>query len=286
MSTRVPFQQVDVFSAVPFRGNPVAVILDGNRLSKEQMQQIANWTNLSETTFVCEPTDPLADYRLRIFTPMSELKFAGHPTIGSAHAVLRHGLRPRTEGRLVQQCGKGLVSLQIEGDRVFLTLPEPKMQDIPSKQMRKLAGVLGVAPSEVRAGALVDVGVEWLTLQLANADQVRSISPDMAGVEEMTPPGATGIAVFGMEPPGSGTQVEVRAFAPAEGIPEDPVCGSGNGCVALLIRHLGLVEGAGYSARQGRTVGRDGRVEVRYSPGGEIMLGGHAVTCIEGAICL
>ena len=112
MTTR-PFQQVDVFTAVPFKGNPVAVVLDGNGLATAEMQAVARWTNLSETTFVCAPGDPGADYRLRIFTPGRELPFAGHPTIGSAHAVLRHGLRPRTPGRLVQECGKGLVSLRV-----------------------------------------------------------------------------------------------------------------------------------------------------------------------------
>ena len=120
------FQQVDVFTAVPFKGNPVAVILDGDALSSEQMQAIASWTNLSETTFVCAPSDNRADYRLRIFTPHRELPFAGHPTIGSAHAVLRNGFEPRVPGRLVQECGKGLVDIAIEGERLFLALPEPR----------------------------------------------------------------------------------------------------------------------------------------------------------------
>src|SRR5262249_12982082 len=121
MKTRA-FQQVDVFTAVPFKGNPVAVVLDGDGLAASEMQAIARWTNLSETTFVCAPDDSAADYRLRIFTPMHELPFAGHPTIGSAYAVLRHGRSPRTPGRLVQQCGKGLVPLRLEGDRIFLAL--------------------------------------------------------------------------------------------------------------------------------------------------------------------
>src|SRR6516162_8441353 len=120
----VSFQQVDVFTAVPFKGNPVAVVLDGDTLSSEEMQSIAAWTNLSETTFVCTPTDQRADYRLRIFTPKRELPFAGHPTIGSAHAVLRRGFKPRTAGRLVQECGKGLVDIKIDGERLFLSLPE------------------------------------------------------------------------------------------------------------------------------------------------------------------
>jgi PhzF family phenazine biosynthesis protein len=116
----LPFQQVDVFTGSPFKGNPVAVVLDGDGLSTTEMQAIACWTNLSETTFVCTARDPSADYRLRIFTPVRELLFAGHPTIGSAHAVLRHGRSPRTPGRLVQECGKGLVTLRLDGDRIFL----------------------------------------------------------------------------------------------------------------------------------------------------------------------
>src|SRR5262245_59289759 len=128
MST-LPFQQVDVFTAVPFKGNPVAVVLDADGLSTPEMQAIAGWTNLSETTFVCAPTDPAADYRLRIFTPRSELPFAGHPTIGSAHAVLRHGRAPRRLGRLVQECGKGLIDLRIDGDRLFLALPAPAFRE-------------------------------------------------------------------------------------------------------------------------------------------------------------
>ncbi len=117
MNHQVPFQQVDVFTEIPFKGNPVAVILDGNELSTEEMQSIANWTNLSETTFVCKPTDPQADYRLRIFTPNSELPFAGHPTIGSAFAVIQHGIKPKTAGRLVQQCGSGLVTIFVDENK-------------------------------------------------------------------------------------------------------------------------------------------------------------------------
>src|SRR5499425_2838114 len=122
------FQQVDVFTAVPFKGNPVAVVLDGDTLSSEEMQSIAAWTNLSETTFVCAPSDQRADYRLRIFTPRRELPFAGHPTIGSAHAVLRQGGKPKALDRLVQECAKGLVDIKLDGERLFLALPEPQFR--------------------------------------------------------------------------------------------------------------------------------------------------------------
>lgn len=286
MKHQIPFQQVDVFSAVPFKGNPVAVVLDDNGISAEQMQAIANWTNLSETTFVCKPTDPRADYRLRIFSPRNELPFAGHPTIGSAYAVLQNGLKPKTEGRLVQECGKGLVSIHIDGDRLFLTLPKPVLRDIPDGELAEVAKALGVPMRNVRARATVDVGVAWMTLQLSDAEEVRRLQPDMARLAALTPPGVSGVTVFGLAPAGTGPQIEVRSFAPSEGVPEDPVCGSGNGCVAALVRQFWLIGESAYVASQGHCVGRDGRVEVRFREDGTILLGGHAVTCIQGTLCL
>src|SRR5215831_12070445 len=147
---RLAFQQVDVFTDVPFKGNPVAVVLDGDRVSSAAMQSIAAWTNLSETTFVCAPTDPRAVYRLRIFTPRRELPFAGHPTIGSAHAVLRHGLTPRVPGRLVQECGKGLVDIRIDGERLLLALPEPQFREPTQSQLAAVAAGLGVKTADIQ----------------------------------------------------------------------------------------------------------------------------------------
>jgi len=279
-----PFQQVDVFSAIPFKGNPVAVVLEADRLSTDRMQAIANWTNLSETTFVCTPSVPQADYRLRIFTPKNELQFAGHPTIGSAHAVLRNGLKPKTAGFLVQECGKGLVTLRVEGERLFLAVPTPVLRDVPAAQLSELAAALGVPPDSVRANAVVDVGVAWITLQLADGDVVRQLRPDQARIRALTPPGAVGVTVFGLAQAGTHPDIEVRSFAPAEGVPEDPVCGSGNGCVAALVRRERLIPRSRYVASQGRCVGRDGRVEVQFGDDETIWLGGHAVTCVEGAL--
>ncbi len=284
LSGRFPFQQVDVFSAVPFRGNPVAVVLDADPLSGEQMQAIAGWTNLSETTFVCTPASALADYRLRIFTPKSELQFAGHPTIGSAHAVLRNGLKPKSAGRLVQECGKGLVRLEIEGGRLFLALPTPALSDVPESQINALAAALGIAANSVRAKATINVGVAWITLQLADAGCVRQLQPDQVRIRALTPPGVAGVTVFGLAPRGASPNLEVRSFAPAEGVPEDPVCGSGNGCVAALVRRERLITGSTYVASQGCCVGRDGRVEIRFGADGTIWLGGDAVTCLEGTL--
>ena len=280
----LPFQQVDVFSAVPYKGNPVAVVLDADALPAEEMQAIARWTNLSETTFVCTPASPRADYRLRIFTPNSELQFAGHPTIGSAHAVLAKGLRPKAAGRLIQECGKGLVTLSIDGERLFLALPTPALRDVAASHLSELAAALELAANGVRASAIVDVGVAWITLQLADAGLVRGLMPDQARIRALTPPGVVGVTVFGLASPGTQPEVEVRSFAPAEGVSEDPVCGSGNGCVAALVRRDRLITRPSYSASQGRCVGRDGRVEVRFVDDETIWLGGHAVTCVEGTL--
>jgi PhzF family phenazine biosynthesis protein len=274
---------VDVFTAVPFKGNPVAVVLDGDELSSAAMQSIAAWTNLSETTFVCAPTDPRADYRLRIFTPRRELPFAGHPTIGSAHAVLRHGLKPRTEGRLVQECGKGLVDIQIDGDRLFLALPEPQFREPAPPQVASVADGLRIRPADVQRASIVDVGPVWFTVQLPSGDAVRALAPDMAKLATLSSMGLTGVNVFGLYPAGAGADLEVRSFAPGDGVPEDPVCGSGNGCVAALVRRDHVLEASTYVATQGRCLGRDGRVAVRFD-GGTIWLGGHAVTCVEGLL--
>lgn len=284
MGERLTFRQVDVFTGVPFKGNPLGVVHDADRLTTEQMQTIATWANLSETTFVCAPTDPQADYLLRIFTPASELPFAGHPTIGSAHAVLRGGLQPKQQGSLVQQCGAGLVQLRLEAERLFFALPKPVMHELSTEQLAAVASSLGISPRQVAAAALVDVGIAWLTLQLSDADAVRRLRPDPARVAAVTPTGAPGVTVFGLEPKGAETQIEVRSFAPAQGVAEDPVCGSGNGCVAALVRREGLVDQNSYTAGQGRCVGRDGRVEVRFDADGTIWVGGRAVTCIEGTL--
>jgi len=280
----IPFQQVDVFTTVPFKGNPVAVVLDGNRLSTEQMQAIANWTNLSETTFVCAATNAQADYRLRIFTPRSELPFAGHPSIGSAHAVLRNGLKPKRAGHLIQECARGLVPLVVDYGRLFLALPQPALREIALAQSAELAAALGIAMDSVRSAATIDVGVAWITLQLADAAMVRRLQPDQARLRALTPAGVAGVTVFGFAPANSRPEIEVRSFAPAEGIAEDPVCGSGNGCVAALIRRDGMISAPTYTAAQGACLGREGRVEVRFDQDGTIWLGGSAVTCVEGVL--
>ena len=284
MGKKFTFRQVDVFTDVPFKGNPVAVVHDADNLTPDEMQAIARWTNLSETTFVCAPTDSRADYLLRIFTPTTELPFAGHPTVGSAHAVLRGGLRPKMPGLLVQQCAKGLIPVRVEGEKLFFELPEPSLEEIPAEQLAQVADALGIQTREVASGALINVGPVWLTLRLTNADTVRCLKPDQARVAAITPQGAVGVTVFGTEPAGSETQYEVRSFAPVQGVNEDPVCGSGNGCVAVLVEREKLSEEDSYVARQGRSIGRDGRVEVRFGEANSIWVGGQAVTCVEGTL--
>jgi PhzF family phenazine biosynthesis protein len=283
MTTRA-FQQVDVFTGVPFTGNPVAVVLDGDGLSTTEMQAIAHWTNLSETTFVCTPDDSTADYRLRIFTKMRELPFAGHPTIGSAHAVLRHGRKPRAPGRLVQQCGKGLVALRLEGDRIFLALPEPAFREPSAADVARAAEALGLGSSDVRRASIIDVGPVWFTLQLAEGATVLELTPDMGKLAALPTPGINGVNVFGLYPDARPADVEVRSFAPAGGTPEDPVCGSGNGCVAALIRREKILAVSSYAANQGRCLSRNGRVDVELADNGVIWLGGRAVTCVEGTL--
>ena len=278
----IPFKQVDVFTSIPFRGNPVAVVLDGDSLTTEQMRAVANWTNLSETTFVCSPTSPDADYLLRIFTPRSELPFAGHPTIGSAWAVLEHGVVPRTPGVLVQECAKGLVAVRIEREALSFALPEPSLSPLLAQDLEAACAALGVPTESAGANAVVDVGAVWMTLQLPCADAVLELEPDMVAIAALGP-GSTGVTVFGLYPEGGPAALEVRSFAPGDGVPEDPVCGSGNGCVAAMVQRHGLLSGAGYVASQGRRLGRSGRVEVTFSDDA-IWVGGNAVTCIEGTL--
>lgn len=168
MKSPLPFQQVDVFTDTPFRGNPVAVVLEADDLSTDEMQSIAHWTNLSETTFVCRPENHAADYKLRIFTPKSELPFAGHPTLGSAYAVLKHGITPKTEGRLVQESKIGLIDIEIINDKIFFTLPEAETTAMQDDTLTRLSSSFGMDMSEIKNAAVIDIGAVWMTLQLTN----------------------------------------------------------------------------------------------------------------------
>jgi PhzF family phenazine biosynthesis protein len=280
---RIPFQQVDVFTDAPFKGNPVAVVLESEGLSTAQMQAIANWTNLSETTFVQPPADPAADYRLRIFTPHAELPFAGHPTIGSAHAILHSGRVPKQLGRLVQECARGLVELMADNGQLFLRLPEPGFGSPTELQLTEAATALGITVAAIERAAIIDVGVVWFIVQLHDSEVVSRLKPDMAGIVALSRAPLTGLTVFGFHQNGGPADIEVRSFAPALGVPEDPVCGSGNGCVAAFIYRDKLLDRETYISSQGRCLRRDGRVHVRFDRGA-IWLGGNAVTCMEGTL--
>jgi len=270
------FRQVDVFTTIPYHGNPVAVILDGDGLTTEQMQAIARWTNLSETTFVCEADHPSADYRLRIFCPANEMRFAGHPTIGSAHALLASGFRPKRDGVLVQQCGVGLVKLQTGSEGISIALPEAQFKPVDEEARKAVEEAIGAPLLETPV--IVDLGVAWLTGQVASGEALRKLKPSMEAIGAVARRvGANGLNLFGLD----GDTPEVRSFAPHEGTPEDPVCGSGNGAVAYYLRQRrGAID---YQARQGRCVGRDGYIRVAHE-GDIIWLGGQAVNCIEGHI--
>jgi PhzF family phenazine biosynthesis protein len=286
----VAFKQVDVFTSQAFKGNPVAVIMDASTLTSEQMQAIANWTNLSETTFVLPATDSQADYQVRIFTPQNELPFAGHPTIGTAHALLEAGLITAKEGKLVQQCGAGLVALTVsELNHISFELPQPKITPLDTTQTQKLAEILKCQIDTQWNAALVDVGARWVVLQAVNAEAVLATQPDFAALKqhdlEMKVGGAT---VYGFyENNDEQKHIEVRSFAPSIGINEDPVCGSGNGSVASFIRYHGILPAQNDKvlSSQGRVLGRDGQLQLNLYQD-KILVGGSAVTCIDGTINL
>jgi PhzF family phenazine biosynthesis protein len=274
----VKFKQVDVFTHKPFLGNPVAVVIGADGLDAQTMQRIACWTNLSETTFLLKSST--ADYRLRIFTPRQELPFAGHPTIGSAHAALESGFVARKKN-LVQECGAGLIELSVEDDgRVFLKGPPAK-----AERLEKQIPSIPLAPAS--AVMKVDVGPVWVVGEVSDAAALAALKPDMTALAEWSEAlRVTGATVFAPSDD-SLSRIHVRSFAPAHGIPEDPVCGSGNLSVGVFLRENELLERIGktYIARQGMQLGRDGRVSVRVHQD-FIEIGGHAVTCVEGTVKL
>ncbi len=274
------FSQVDVFTAVPYKGNPVAVVLDGDGLSDAEMQTFANWTNLSETTFVLPPSNAAADYRVRIFTPKAELPFAGHPTLGTAHAVLEAGIAAPRQGKLVQQCAVGLVDLDVGEGALSFRLPRYAVNDAPGGQ-EATAWIGGAALNS--AAKAVDVGPVWLIVELARIAELEQLQHDPARLTAYYEQfGLTGATLFAVD----GNRVVVRSFAPGDGIPEDPVCGSGNGAVAAYRLWAGqIASGDQYRASQGRQLGRDGWIDIRID-GADIHVGGACVTCVTGQIRL
>lgn len=274
-----PFAQVDVFTAVPYLGNPVAVVLDAEGLGEEEMAAFARWTNLSETTFVLPPTTPGADYRLRIFTPGGELPFAGHPTLGSAAAWLAAGGSPGTPGAPVQECGVGLVRLRQDGGRLaFAAPPLRRSGDVSPDVRAQVVRALRVADDDVRACAWVENGPHWIGVLLADAVAVLDVEPDVAAM------GRLEIGVVGRWGEENDADVEVRAFVPGMGIVEDPVTGSLNAGLAQWLIPAGVLPDS-YVASQGTVLDRAGRVHVDRV-GEDIWVGGDTVTCIEGHVRL
>ena len=274
------FTQVDVFSAVPYLGNPVAVVHDGTDLTDEQMQRLARWTNLSETTFVLPPTAPAADYRLRIFTPGGELPFAGHPTLGSARAWLDNGGIPHHVGRLVQECTIGLVRVRRAEDMLSFAAP-PLVRDgaLDEEYVGQIVAAFGIKRDRVLAHQWVDNGPGWAVVQLPTAGEVLALEPDLSVIP------AAMVGAIGAYPDGSEHAFEMRTFAPGVGVAEDPVCGSMNASVGQWLIATGAAPSA-YRVSQGARVGRAGTVEITGDPDGTVWVGGPATACVRGTITL
>lgn len=288
MSLR-PFKQVDVFTAVPYRGNPLGVVLDAAGLSTEEMQHFTNWTNLSECTFLLPPTQAGADYRVRIFCPGRELPFAGHPTLGTCHAWLEAGGKPRSEF-IVQECGVGLVKLKRDAGRLaFAAPPLRKSGPLPEADVALIARGLGVARADIVDHAWCDNGPNWRGVMLNSAEQVLALKPDgaiLAGLDVgvVGPRGKVGIV--GARAASDDCAFEVRAFFPGNnGMVEDPVTGSLNAALAQWLIGSGLAPES-YVAAQGTALARAGRVHVQRDANGDIWIGGASVTCVDGQVRL
>jgi len=274
-----PFRQVDVFTTVAFLGNPVAVVLDAGDIDDEAMRRIARWTNLSETTFVVPATDPAADYRVRIFTPVDELPFAGHPTLGTCHAWLEAGGRPADGDVVVQECTAGLVRVRRADDGLaFAAPPLVRSGPVESELVTTLAAAVAVDPAAVVEAAWVDNGPGWIALLLDSVDAVDAARPGPLGADAPD----IKVGLVARRPAGSEHAIEVRAFFPKDGmLSEDPVTGSLNASVAQWLLGTGRLT-APYVASQGAALGRAGRVRVTQDDDGTIWIGGGTVTCIEG----
>jgi PhzF family phenazine biosynthesis protein len=268
------FAQVDVFTDTPYAGNPVAVVLDGSGLDTAAMQRFANWTNLSETTFVLSPDDERADYRVRIFTPVAELPFAGHPTLGTCHAWLTR--REHDGDAIVQECDAGLVDVRrTDGRLAFAAPPLVRSGPVDEALIGEIAGVLGISRAEILDAQWADNGPGWVAVLLEDADAVLALRPSYGELD---------LGVVGPHPADAPEAIEVRAFFPKAGaLVEDPVTGSLNASLADWLLCTGRVS-APYIASQGTALGRAGRVHVTQDDDGTIWVGGGTVTCVWGEV--
>lgn len=274
-----PFTQVDVFSAEPYRGNPLAVVLDAGDLDADAMQRFANWTNLSETTFLLPPTHPDADYRVRIFTGSEEFPFAGHPTLGSAHAWLEAGGVPLHDGILVQECAAGLVRVKRDGGRLaFAAPPLTRSGPVAETDLARIAAGLQMPREALLDSSWLVNGPEWIGVLLDSAEQVLAIRPDFAAMAGLK------VGVIGPHPAGSEVGFEVRTFIPGDAAAEDPVTGSFNAGAAQWLIGAGRAPES-YLAAQGTVLGRAGRVYIETT-GDDVWVGGNSMSCIEGFVLL
>jgi PhzF family phenazine biosynthesis protein len=286
MTTPRPFKQVDVFTALPYLGNPLAVVLDAGGLADAQMQDIARWTNLSETTFVLPPSTPQADYRVRIFTTDCEFPFAGHPTLGTAHALLEAGLQPKAPGMLVQECGVGLVPIRLSADGALaFRAPAATLSKLDPRHLAAVAAAIGSnALAAAKMPVLVDMGIRWLLVRMKEAGDCLQARPDSAAFANLVNElGVTGVAMYGEHAGGEPADFDMRVMFFKQGqLAEDPVTGSANACLARLLQAEGFARDA-YRVRQGTQLQRDGRVTVTYVDG-EPWIGGHTTTVIDGTL--
>ena len=275
---RRDFSQVDVFTATALLGNPLAVVHDGSGLSDERMAAFARWTNLSETTFLLPPTHPDADYRVRIFTPGGELPFAGHPTLGSCHVWLQSGGRPKRADTIVQECVIGLVPLR-RGGRLAFAAPPTTVERVDAELLHRVYAALGLEPSRVRDAAWLSNGFPQLVLLVDAAATVLALKPDHAALK-----GLGKVGVVAPHPAGGALDFEVRFFAAAIGINEDPVTGSLNANIARGLIDTGRAP-ASYVAAQGAAMGRAGRIHVQRDGQGT-WIGGDVASCVDGTVML
>ena len=294
----VRFKQVDVFTSVPFKGNPLAVVFDADGLDAKQMQAIAHWTNLSETTFLLKPTDPAADYRVRIFTTHGELPFAGHPTLGTAHALLESGYQPKQAGKLVQQCAKGLIELKALTESTGVAtgawaFAAPPAQVTPLAEDRYAALSAALRSDAIDFSATpcaVDNGAPWLVVRVNSARDCLALEPDAAALADLVHSVDThGLAVYGPHDADGPATFEVRCLMAGGGfgVGEDPVTGSANAALAGLLTTQQRRPGNHYTTRQGTVLGRAGQVSVHYDDAhGKTWIGGASVTIVDGTIRL
>ena len=278
---RRDFKQVDVFTGTPYRGNPLAVVLDGTGLSDEEMQHFARWTNLSETTFLLPPSTDEADYRVRIMTPGGELPFAGHPTLGSCHAWLEAGGKAQARNFIVQECKKGLITIRREKDGLAFAAPELKRTAPSPSVLAQVASALGLKANQIVAAQILDNGPAWFSLLLDTPQTVLGLTPNHLELKNI----GCKVGVAARYDSGSEVGLEVRAFAAAIGIPEDPVTGSLNASLAEWLIDEGHMPPR-YVAAQGASLERAGRVTIERDADGRVWVGGQSVTCITGNVLL